>query len=37
VRHVVAATRGSAVSLPAAAAMLDILQDEARRYQRVSP
>ena len=34
VRHVVAATRGSAVSLPAAAAMLDILQDEARRYQR---
>lgn len=32
VRHVVAATRGSAVSLPAAAAMLDILQDEARRY-----
>ena len=32
VRHVVAATRGSAVSLPAAAAMLDILQDESRRY-----
>ena len=32
VRHVVAATRGAGVSLPAAAAMLDILQDEARRY-----
>ena len=33
VRHVVAATRGAAVSLPAAAAMLDILQDTGRRYQ----
>jgi DNA-binding transcriptional LysR family regulator len=33
VRHVVAATRGSDVSLPAAAAMLDILRDTARRYQ----
>ena len=33
VRHVVAATRGPGVSLPAAVAMLDILQDEARRYQ----
>jgi DNA-binding transcriptional LysR family regulator len=33
VRHVVAATRGSGVSLPAAAAMLDILRDIARRYQ----
>jgi DNA-binding transcriptional LysR family regulator len=33
VRHVVAATRGAGVSLPAAAAMLDILQDTARRYQ----
>ncbi len=33
VRHVVAATRGSGVSLPAAAAMLDILRDTARRYQ----
>jgi DNA-binding transcriptional LysR family regulator len=32
VRHVVAATPGSGVSLPAAAAMLEILQDEARRY-----
>jgi DNA-binding transcriptional LysR family regulator len=32
-RHVVAATRGSGVSLPAAAAMLDILRDTARRYQ----
>jgi DNA-binding transcriptional LysR family regulator len=33
VRHVVAATGGSGVSLPAAAAMLDILRDTARRYQ----
>jgi DNA-binding transcriptional LysR family regulator len=33
VRHVVAATRGAGVSLPAAASMLDILQDEARRYR----
>jgi DNA-binding transcriptional LysR family regulator len=33
IRHVVAATRGSGVSLPAAAAMLDILRDTARRYQ----
>lgn len=33
VRHVVAATPGSGVSLPAAAAMLDILRDTARRYQ----
>jgi DNA-binding transcriptional LysR family regulator len=32
VRHVVAATRGAGVSLPAAAAMLDLLQDTARRY-----
>jgi DNA-binding transcriptional LysR family regulator len=32
VRHVVAATRGAGVSLPAAAAMLEILRDEARRY-----
>jgi DNA-binding transcriptional LysR family regulator len=32
VRHVVAGTRGAGVSLPAAAAMLDILQREARRY-----
>ena len=32
VRHVVVATPGSGVSLPAAAAMLDILQAEARRY-----
>lgn len=33
VRHVVAATPGSGVSLPAAAAMLDILQDTARQYR----
>jgi DNA-binding transcriptional LysR family regulator len=33
VRHVVAATPGSGVSLPAAAAMLDILRDTARRYR----
>jgi DNA-binding transcriptional LysR family regulator len=33
VRHVIAATRGAGVSLPAAAAMLDLLQDTARRYQ----
>jgi DNA-binding transcriptional LysR family regulator len=33
VRHVVAATPGATVSLPAAAAMLDILQDAATRYQ----
>jgi DNA-binding transcriptional LysR family regulator len=33
VRHVVVATPGSGVSLPAAAAMLDILQDTARQYQ----
>jgi DNA-binding transcriptional LysR family regulator len=33
VRHVVAATRGAGVSLPATAAMLDILQDTARRYE----
>src|SRR3954465_1123348 len=33
VRHVVAATRGAGVSLPAAAAMLDLLQDTARQYQ----
>ena len=33
VRHVVAATRGAGVPLPAAAAMLDLLQDAARRYQ----
>ena len=33
IRHVVAATPGSGVSLPAAAAMLDILRDTARRYQ----
>ncbi len=32
VRHVVAATRGAAVSLPAAGSMLDLLQDTARRY-----
>jgi DNA-binding transcriptional LysR family regulator len=32
VRHVVAATRGAAVNLPAAAAMLEILRDTARRY-----
>ena len=33
VRHVVAATPGSGVSLPAAAAMLEILRDTAGRYQ----
>jgi DNA-binding transcriptional LysR family regulator len=33
VRHVVAATPGSGISLPAAGAMLDILRDTARRYQ----
>jgi DNA-binding transcriptional LysR family regulator len=33
VRHVVVATPGTGVSLPAAAAMLDLLQDTARRYQ----
>jgi DNA-binding transcriptional LysR family regulator len=33
VRHVVAAGRGSGVTLPASAAMLDILRDTARRYQ----
>jgi DNA-binding transcriptional LysR family regulator len=33
VRHVVAATPGAGVSLPAAAAMLEILRDTARRYQ----
>jgi DNA-binding transcriptional LysR family regulator len=33
VRHVLAATPGSGVSLPAAAAMLEILRDTARRYQ----
>jgi DNA-binding transcriptional LysR family regulator len=33
VRHVVVATPGTGVSLPAAAAMLDILRDTARRYQ----
>jgi DNA-binding transcriptional LysR family regulator len=33
VRHVVAATRGSGVSLPAAAAMLEILRDTARQYR----
>jgi DNA-binding transcriptional LysR family regulator len=33
VRHVVVATPGAGVSLPAAAAMLDLLQDTARRYQ----
>jgi DNA-binding transcriptional LysR family regulator len=32
VRHVVAATPGSGVSLPAAAAMLDILRDTSMRY-----
>lgn len=32
-RHVVAATRGSGVSLPAAAAMLEILRDTAGRYR----
>jgi DNA-binding transcriptional LysR family regulator len=33
VRHVVAATPGAGVSLPAAAAMLDLLRDTARQYQ----
>jgi DNA-binding transcriptional LysR family regulator len=33
VRHVVAATPGSGVSLPAAAAMLEILRDTAARYR----
>src|SRR3954471_18929534 len=33
VRHVVAATRGATVALPAAAAMLDLLRDAARQYQ----
>jgi DNA-binding transcriptional LysR family regulator len=33
VRHVVVATPGRGVSLPAAAAMLDLLQDTARQYQ----
>ncbi len=33
VRHVVAATRGAGVSLPAAASMLDLLQNTARQYQ----
>jgi DNA-binding transcriptional LysR family regulator len=33
VRHVVAATPGSGVSLPAAAAMLEILRDTAGRYR----
>jgi DNA-binding transcriptional LysR family regulator len=33
IRYVVVATPGSGVSLPAAAAMLDILRDTARRYQ----
>ncbi len=33
VRHVVVATPGSGVSLPAAAAMLDILHGTARQYQ----
>jgi DNA-binding transcriptional LysR family regulator len=32
VRHVVVATPGSGVSLPAAASMLEILRDTARRY-----
>jgi DNA-binding transcriptional LysR family regulator len=32
VRHVVVGTPGAGVSLPAAAAMLDLLQDTARRY-----
>jgi DNA-binding transcriptional LysR family regulator len=34
VRHVVAATPGSGVSLPAAAAMLEILRDTAGRYRQ---
>ncbi len=33
VRHVVAATRAAGASLPAAASMLDLLQDTARQYQ----
>jgi len=33
VRHVVVATPGTGVSLPAAAAMLEILQDTARQYR----
>jgi DNA-binding transcriptional LysR family regulator len=33
VRHIVAATPGSGVSLPAAGAMLEILRDTARGYQ----
>jgi hypothetical protein len=33
VRHVVAATPGTGVSLPAAAAMLEILRDTARQYR----
>jgi DNA-binding transcriptional LysR family regulator len=33
VRHVVAATPGTGVSLPAAAAMLEILRDTARQYK----
>jgi len=33
IRHVVAATPGSGVSLPAAAAMLEILRDTATRYR----
>jgi DNA-binding transcriptional LysR family regulator len=33
VRHVVVATPGTGVSLPAAAAMLDLLRDTARQYQ----
>jgi DNA-binding transcriptional LysR family regulator len=36
VRHVLAATPGASVSLPAATAMLDILQDAATRYQAVA-
>jgi DNA-binding transcriptional LysR family regulator len=32
-RHVVVATPGSGVSLPAAASMLDLLRDTARQYQ----
>src|SRR3954454_15535653 len=32
VRHVVVGTPGAGVSMPAAAAMLDLLQDTARRY-----
>jgi DNA-binding transcriptional LysR family regulator len=37
VRHVVAATRGAAINLPAAAAMLEILRDTAVRYRPASP